>query len=153
MLCVKRISGFFAAAAVSLFLASKCDFLYDPQELNKAYEAIELQYLRVRASDGTVLWQIRSASGKNRVEHVRYGTVPVGFVQEIPAGKPRSIRDGELLVVLAATRSGYLCSQGYGVSPGGLRQETYTSIPNTGTNAEWRDAVRDIERCTVSLSQ
>jgi len=50
------------------------------------------------AGEGGILWEIHAVGGRRRIERVRYGEVPPGFVQVLPLDgqPPQPLRPGRL---------------------------------------------------------
>jgi hypothetical protein len=119
-----RVSMLVILAAITLGCAR------DPSNLLTLDDSVLLSRMCVRASGGTVLWDVEASTPGTRIAAVKYGQVPSGFRQVVPQGvAPRPFVDGEYLSVLMVTDTGLVCHRGLAQGPAGFMAGVWHAIP------------------------
>lgn len=86
----------------------------------------------LKEPSGVILWRIASDQSKARaLSEIRYGVVPNGFRQEVPAAgiPPRRLRDHEELIAVTDLEDRVLKHGGHAVGVDGFEGGGYLSTP------------------------
>jgi hypothetical protein len=138
-----------AVTAGILLLAASVLFpsCTDKTNFNVLSADIALKHLRVRASSGKALWELRSKAPVAPAYIVHYGVVPDGFVQIAPPGRPRPLASGEKLSVMLVTDGTVICVHAHALGSTSIAQDNYETIPPIARSIEARAALDRITRC------
>jgi len=119
----------------------------DQTDFNVFNSKVFLHHLRVRAGDGSVLWEISQPKAPIAVGRVAYGSEPAGFVQLTPVARPRPLIRGETLTVMLVTANTVICVHAHALNSRSFVQDVYETIPSIAQTAKAKAALDRIAQC------
>jgi hypothetical protein len=119
----------------------------DQTDFNVFNSKVVLHHLRVRARDGSVIWEISQPKAPIAVGRVAYGSVPAGFVQLTSVARPRPLIRGETLTVMLVTANTVICVHGHALNSRSFVQDVYETIPSIAQTAKGKAELDRIEQC------
>jgi hypothetical protein len=110
---------------------------HNPGQLLTIAATADVESFQVVDRAGQVLWQIE-ALAPTRVRGLRYGQVPVGFRQVVPAptSAPRPLSDGEELITTTLTATRVFVHRGQAVGRDGFLGGSWESRPRDSKPVE-----------------
>lgn len=106
-----------------------------PRNVLTAAAPADVLSFEIRDKAGAVIWCI-SSDAPFRLRTLRYGGVPAGFRQVIPAGgrRPRALVDGEALATTTYLVDSTLEHRGYAVGKDGFQGGAWLAKPRKETH-------------------
>ena len=124
----------------ALVTVLSCSFSHgcvDESNLYTLDGSTPVRYFIVFDANAKPVWKL-VASGAVTVGRVKYGQVPVGFVQEVPAGSahPRPLRTGEELAIVIITPTAAYRHKGQATGPAEFLGGSGETTPLRGDKLE-----------------
>ncbi|HTO86132.1 MAG TPA: hypothetical protein VMR54_01205 [Thermoanaerobaculia bacterium] len=125
---------FLPAALIAGALAIAC---VDESNFYTLDGPTEVRYFIVFDANAQPVWKL-SAEGAVKIDRIRYGQVPTGFIQEQPAlGKPpRALQAGEKLAVVIITEAAAYRHEGQATGSASFRGGYGETSPLRGDKLE-----------------